>query len=214
MVGVFDSGRGGEYAAAILRGLLPKETVVLFADRANAPFGTKCEEELERILEVGLDRLTDCGCSRVLLACCTMCTVLPRLSEKYRRIACPIIEPTAKAALAATENGRIAVLATERTVTSHAFRDTLERMNKNVLVFESAAQGLVSVAECGGPDSDEDFEYLKSVLRPVKECGADTLILGCTHFPTLKKEIGEHLPNVVLIDSAHEGAKAMLRPVR
>ena len=204
MIGVFDSGRGGENAAKLLHSKAPLCDMLLFTDTKNSPFGTKPPERLLRILEDGIRLLRYAGCERILLACCTMCTVLPWLSEEYKRGVEEIISPTARAAAEATKNGRIAIIATERTVRSRAFSLSLSGCG-GIITAELAAQPLVSIAEMGVRECD--LPYLDALAESIKRTEADTLILGCTHFSSLKSELGLRLPHLKLIDSADEGAK-------
>jgi len=205
MIGVFDSGRGGENAARHLLKRAPTCDVLLFADTENAPFGTKTPERLIGILQNGISLLRSVGCERILLACCTMCTVLPWVKEEYKAGVAEIITPTVNAAAKSTKNGRVAVIATERTVRSHAFSRGLNKYG--VVAAELSAQPLVSIAERGFKESDTD--YLDSLSESVRKTEADTLILGCTHFSSVAGELLARLQGIRLIDSAYEGAKSI-----
>lgn len=214
MIGIFDSGEGGENALDILRGISPGTDILLFKDRKNAPFGRRSEEELVRITLAGVDRLLTLGCERVLIACCTASTVHPRLPEFARRASVPIIAPTVSEALKISRGGRISVIATDATVRSHAFGELLGAS----LGKELAASPLVDAIESGerdGMTSQDTQEYLRELLSELSGTGTDTLILGCTHFSRLWREIREALPPeykeiTTVIDSAEAGAKALL----
>ncbi len=208
MIGVFDSGAGGITAIKEVRRLSNAADIAFFPDRPHAPYGTKSPEELIPLVERDVELLLSVGADTVLMACCTASTVHPFLRSDLRRAAIPIIEPTAKAAARVTKNGRIAVLATDATVRARAFGECLSRLG-NLEVSEFAARELVASVEGGARDgrlSKEDGIILDGYVKAVLESGADTLILGCTHFPHLEGEIQKRLPRVKIISSSREGA--------
>ena len=208
MIGVFDSGVGGLTALFELRRLLPRTDMIYLADRKNAPYGTRSEDEILSLAENCVERLTDAGADKILIACCTASTLHSRLTDGARRITTPIIAPAARAAVRVSR-GRIAVIATEATVRSHAFsRAILDEGECEVT--ELAAQELVPMVEGGATDkkplTPEQKSILLRVLEPVRASRADTLILGCTHFPHLAGHIADLLPEVKLVSPSLEGA--------
>ena len=210
MLGVFDSGVGGLSALAVLRKLLKNEDLVFFADKENAPYGTKTSEELASLVKSDVEQLFGFGAEKILMACCTASTVYDRLPKWQRDICYPIIEPTADAAAAATKNGIIGVLATEATVRSEAFTNALLTNDSVKNVIEIPARDLVTAIENGARDltvSPAQTALIDGLVRPLRESGADTLVLGCTHFPHLEKTIGALMPGVKLISSSEEGAR-------
>ncbi len=217
MTGIFDSGRGGVTVAKELRALLPSEDIILLCDRKNAPFGSKNRYELTEIATENIRLLASLGAERVLIGCCTASAVYPYLDEESRQIAIPIIEPIASAAERATENGKIGVIATEATIRSRVFRDTLTR-DGYTNICDIALQWLVSEIEGGFSDecpNGKSIKRLECALMPLKDYGIDTLILGCTHFPVVSGIIADILgEGVRLISSAYEGAKMMKMMLR
>lgn len=215
MIGVFDSGEGGENAVRHIRRMEPCADIALFADRKNAPYGTKSRGELIRLTEAGIRRLAEYGCGRVLIACCTASTVHQWIREPMRRASLPIIEPTAKRAVTATRSGRAAVIATEATVRSHAFRAALG----GVCACEVAATELVTAIERGERDgniSQKTAEVISRIAAEVAASEPDTLILGCTHFARLQGEITARLESITkrkihTVDSSKVGAEHILR---
>ena len=214
MIGVFDSGEGGENAVKHLRRLAPRADIVLFSDRANLPYGTKPEDELVRLTERGIARLSDAGCERVLIACCTASTVHGLLPEAMQGFSIPIIEPTARAATALSRNGKISLIATEATVRSGAFgRELGERLTQAI-----AAGPLVDWVESGASSAnipDELGRYLYELAAKIAAAGTDTLILGCTHFAALGEAISLRLQRftkrkILTVDSSESGALEML----
>ena len=216
MIGVFDSGAGGISAVRELRRLSRTLDIVFFPDRKNAPYGTRTREELIPLVEGDIELLLSLGADKVLMACCTASTVYPYLKRELREVSVPIIAPTAKAAARATVTGAVGVIATEATVRSGAFTDELKRLGvKNVT--EISASPLVTIIETGGRDgslSISDGEWLTRRLAAFSDTDIDTLILGCTHFPLLRTEIGKRLPRVKLISSSYEGALEIVNSTR
>ena len=210
MIGLFDSGLGGINTAEELRRLLPRESLLLLADYERAPFGEKSAEELVPIIEENVRRLLAAGAERVLIACCTASTLHGSLSKEAKEMSIPIIAPTARAANLATKNGKIAVIATEGTVRSHEFKKRLR--NRDVL--EIPAGELVRISEDGGELDPRLPDALRRIMDSASELGADTLILGCTHFHSLREAITEEaakrkIKNI--ISSAKEGATELYR---
>lgn len=214
MTGIFDSGDGGLSALSELRKLKPSIDICFFADRKNAPYGTKSESELIRLIKRDAEILKKAGADKILMACCTASTVYPHLPSGLKSLLFPIIRPAADEAARLTRNGKIAVIATDATVRSQAFSRELLKKRGVSEVTEIAAQELVSLVECGKKDGRLDGEGRKilfSALSPVKSSGADTLILGCTHFQHLEMEIACMLPGITLVSAAREGAKEMAK---
>lgn len=211
MIGVFDSGVGGLCAFKILRDLLPHENLVFLRDRKRCPYGGKSRDSIIEIAEENILRLTEMGCERVLIACCTASTVYDSLPSEARRAAIPIVAPSARLAARLSENKVIGVIATDATIRSHAFRDHLPECK----VVECAAGPLVSIIESGEKDghaSEETRRYLAELLAPIIEAEADTLILGCTHFHALRAEIEAVLSGLTkrkikTVSSAEVGAR-------
>lgn len=210
MTGIFDSGAGGLAALSELRRLLPGEDILFLADVKNAPYGTKSPEEIVALATENIRKLTGAGAERVLIACCTASAFHERLPRAERLISTPIIEPAARRAAEVTKNGRIAVIATKLTARSGAFGKALSRLGTDVKVLEREAQELVEIAERvahGVPLSDRDREEIRRAVAPARDFGADTIVLGCTHFSHLATEIERTLENVSTVDCAKIGAR-------
>lgn len=213
MIGIFDSGVGGLCAFYKLRELLPREDLIYLADRKNAPYGTKTKDEILSFTKSNIKRLRALGAERILIACCTASTLYGELSFGEREICTPIITPSAK--IAATVGQKIAVIATEHTVRSRAFSREIGRFS-DCPVTEMAEQELVRLVEGGNRDgrvSAECLSYLSGLSERVSTTGADTLILGCTHFSHLEGEIGALLPHIKIISPAHVGAEEIAKKI-
>ena len=212
MLGLFDSGSGGLNTVRYVKELSDDVDLVYLIDRENAPYGIKTEKELIAITKANIDRLTDMGARRVLIACCTASTVYQELGEKYKKIALPIIDAVAKRAKKATRIGRIGVIATNRTVKSHAFKEAL----RGCTVTELATPELVRLIDNGLSDECIDTEgerMIEDMIRPVLDARIDTLILGCTHFPSLIRTVSKIASRYgveSVIDSARVGAEILV----
>ena len=216
MIGVFDSGRGGLNALREIRRLAPMADVCFYADRKNAPYGTKSKGELVELVLRDAALLSSNGATRILMACCTASTVYSLLPKQIRRICVPIIAPTARRAAGLTQNGRIGVIATEATVRSGAFTAELSRYRSVKEVFELPLQSLVSLIEGGANDSNASSTVrmeINRLLHPLYNKEIDTLILGCTHFPELEGEISRCFSGIKTVSSAREGAIEILKNI-
>lgn len=213
MIGVFDSGVGGICAFREIRRLLPREDVVYLADRKNAPYGTKTKDEIIALTKADIKKLKTVGATKILIACCTASTVYDSLDDGEKEISLPIIRPAAEKAVRGAR--KIAVIATERTVSSGAFTREISRLG-NMPVGEFAAQKLVALVEGGCRDgrlSDECEKEIDRVAELVRGFGADTLILGCTHFSHLENQLRQRC-NVRTVSPAREGAIALVKQIQ
>ena len=210
MTGFFDSGMGGINTALEFKRLMPRESLLLLTDYGRAPFGDRTDSEIVELAEDNIFRLAAAGAERVLIACCTVSSLYGRLSREARRIAIPIVTPTARAAEEASQGRRIAVMATEATVRSHAFR----RAAVTCHVCEIATPELVRLAEGCDPECGAADGIIASAVEKVAKTGADTVVLGCTHFHSLEGEIAREAKKhgiTKIISSAREGARELYR---
>lgn len=215
MVGLFDSGSGGLNTVRYLQAAGDVDLVYLI-DRENAPYGIKTKKELIGITERNIQRLVDMGAECVLIACCTASTVYRSLGKEYREKAIPIIEAVANAAKNSTRSHRIGVIATKRTADSHAFMRALAGCK----TYELALGELVGMIDSGLSDEtvrEDDEKRLEEMLKPILVKDVDTLILGCTHFPSLKKtalKIASRYGVTSVVDSALIGAELLTEASR
>ncbi len=203
-LGIFDSGEGGANLLRFARARNKRDDIIFLCDRARAPYGTKRDYELSGIVNENIDRLKKMGAERIIIACCTACTVFDSIED--RKDVYPILYETAKRAERISD-GKIAVIATGRTVSSHAFAHAVAQKE----VTEIEAQPLVGIidgGECDKKYSASTERMLYDLLKRV--AGADTLILGCTHFSSLSnliKRIGKDYGIRHVIDAAKVGAE-------
>lgn len=212
MLGLFDSGSGGLNTARYVKELKPSVDLVCKIDRENAPYGTKNKSQLIGIIESNIEELAEKGASRTLIACCTASALYEELGEWHRAVSVPIITPVASAARAVSENGRIGVIATLSTVSSHAFARALP----DRAVLELEAQELVGLIDgglCDETAEKTDIKMLRRIVLPLARKNTDTLILGCTHFPALYDSfvrVCHPLGIKHVINSALIGARTLL----
>lgn len=211
-IGVFDSGVGGISVLKHIHTLLPNEDLMYVADSKFAPYGNKTPEFIqERALWIA-DFLIAKGAKALVVACNTAtAAAVDLLRQKYHL---PIIgmEPAVKPAAAASKTGVIGVLATSGTLKSAQFAALLEHYGQQVEVVTQACHGLVECVERGELDSTATQDLLASYVQPLIAAGADTIVLGCTHYPFVRPLI-ENLvgDDVVLIDTGAAVAKELKR---
>lgn len=213
-VGIFDSGVGGLSVLHHIRAELPHENLLYVADSAYAPYGTKTPEQIQARSLVLAEFLLGQG-AKVLVVACNTATAAAA-SFLRERFAVPVIamEPAVKPAVAATQSGVVGVLATSGTLKSAQFAALLENYGKNVRIVTQAGLGLVECVERGELDHAETRALLLKYLTPIRAEGADTLVLGCTHYPFLRPLIKSIVADeMTLIDTGAAVARHLRRRI-
>jgi glutamate racemase len=213
-IGVFDSGMGGLTVLRALAARLPQERFVYLGDTARLPYGTKSAETVQAYALQATKLLLGEGVKMVVIACNTASAVaLYVLQESWDPVpVIGVIEPGAAAGVAATKNGRIAVLATESTVKGSAYARAIQRLMADAEVIQQPCQVFVALAEEGWAETPVTLATAAHYLGPLFEGpnAPDTLVLGCTHFPVLagaiRRTVGE---KIALVDSAETTAAAV-----
>ena len=212
-IGVFDSGLGGLSAVREIRSILPHEELVYFGDTGRVPYGTRSRETIRRYAAQDIRfLLSHADCKAVVVACGTVsANALDELRQNNDVPIIGVIEPAVEAAARATKNGRIGVIATPSTIASGAYERALLASNPDFRVTSQACALFVPLVENGFVDADDPIPCLTAerYLAPIRESGADTLILGCTHYPHLSAVISRVLPGVTLIDTGREAANSL-----
>ena len=188
-IGIFDSGVGGLSVFKEVRKLLPFEAITYFADSGNCPYGSKTREEVLFLARKHIEFLLGQHCKLIVIACNTITAVaIDHFRSEY---GIPFIgmEPALKPAALQTRTKKIGVLATENTFNGRLFKQTFEKHANGLEVFIQPGYGLVELVEKGEQDSEAARHLLERYLIPMMEKGADTLVLGCTHYPFLKDMI-------------------------
>jgi len=208
-IGVFDSGIGGLTVLQKLIEILPAENTLYLGDTARAPYGTKSVETVIRYSVENTEFLIEKGVKLVVVACNTSTALaLEALREKVKVPLIGVIEPGVRKALMITRNNRVGVIGTEATIQSRAYTKALKRRSGDIEVYSRACPLFVPLVEEGWIDNRIAAMTVEAYLGSLKQSGIDTLILGCTHYPLLKKAIGNYMGAAVeLIDSAEEIVK-------
>lgn len=211
VIGIFDSGIGGLTVLQQIARLLPREMLVYLGDTARCPYGTKSPEVVTRYACENVDFLMERGLKMLVVACNTVSAVaLEALRARYAVPLVGVIEPGVQEAVRRSKNRRIGVIGTEATIASGAYTHALRAIDTEIEVYTRACPLFVPLVEEGWVDNEVARATIALYLGSLKHSGIDTLILGCTHYPLLKKSIAEFLgPEVSLVDSAEETAKVV-----
>lgn len=210
MIGIFDSGVGGLTVVKELRRQLPNASFIYLGDNARTPYGNRSQEIIQKYSTEDVDFLISKGAKIIVVACNTASALAGEyLKQKYDLPIFEVITPAALAAVTAS-SGQIGVMGTRGTVSSNAYGQQIENLNSELKVYSQACPLLVPLVEENLFNRAETKMMLKSYLHPLKIKQIDTLILGCTHYPLLKKHIQIRIgKQVKLIDPAEEVIKAL-----
>ena len=210
-IGIFDSGIGGLTVARAIYERLPGEATIYFGDTARVPYGPKSPDTVRRYSLEILDWLLGQGVKSVVIACNTSTAhALEALRAASPVPVLGVIEPGARAAANATRGGGIGVIGTAGTVASQAYPAAIRRILPETRIEQVACPLFVPLVEEGWFDRPATRLVADEYLAPLKRMGADTLVLGCTHYPLLKPLLHEVMgPAVTLIDSAEETARSL-----
>ena len=184
-IGIFDSGVGGLSVLRDIRKELWNEDLLYVADSNHAPYGDKEAEYIETRSIAISQFLVDQPVKAIVVACNTATSAA--VAQLRARFKVPIVamEPAVKPAVETTQSGVVGVLATRRTVSSDNFLNLLARFGSNANIMVQACPGLVEQVEAGDLQGDKTRSLLEAFVFPLLEKGADTLVLGCTHYPFL-----------------------------
>ncbi len=210
-LGFFDSGLGGLTVAREALKQLPGERIIYIGDSAHAPYGARSEADI-RAFSLGMARflLREFGCRGLIIACNT---ATAWAAESVRAdVSVPVVgmEPAVKPAVAATKTGVVGILATVGTLRSARFAALLEHYHRRsgVTFLTQPCPGLPEAVEENRADAPETAALVEKYVAPLIARGADTLVLGCTHYPVLRSVIARAAgPNVTLIDTGEAVAR-------
>lgn len=204
-IGVFDSGFGGLSILKEIVKVLPEYDYIYLGDNARAPYGDKSQETIFEYTKEGIDFLFEKGAEIIILACnSTSSEALRKIQQEYLPLKYPdkrvlgVIIPAAEDAVRRTLNGKVGVLGTVATISSHAFDRELLKLDPKLEVFEVAAPLLVPLVESGEEGSVEAKQLIKEYTDKFPK-EIDTLILGCTHYGFFETEIEKCLPHVAVV---------------
>ena len=209
MIGIFDSGVGGLSVYREIKKALPEENCIYYSDSANCPYGGKPKDFIINRAKEITDFLLGEGANIIVVACNTATAVAVKaLRESYPHIRFIGMEPAIKPAAHITESGVIGVLATAGTLSSEKYLRHKEKYASDVRIAEHVGEGFVELVEQGLTTGRQAEETVLGSLQPLLDAGADTIVLGCTHYPflsdTIRKVANETAPGQVkeIIDPA------------
>ena len=212
LIGVFDSGVGGLSILDEALRQLPQHDYIYLADSANAPYGEKSSDWIAARSLTLCKHLSTQGCDAIVIACNT--ATAEAIAQIRAELSIPIIgvEPGIKPAAMQSQNGIVGVLATEATLKSDKFNALLATLPNHCRFIKQSGAGLVPLIEAGKADSQETLDLLSKHLEPILDAGSDTLVLGCTHYPFLKKSIRKLLgATITLIDTSDAVVRQLKR---
>ena len=212
-IGVFDSGVGGLTVLRELQRQLPSESTIYFADLGHFPYGPRYQAQVRHFALNIIRFLEKLDVKMVVIACNTAtAAALNTAREVFDIPIIGVITPGAEAAVAATKNKRVGVISTEGTMQSQEYLHAIREANPTIQVLPRAAPQLVDLVEGGKADAPETEAVLRETLRDILDYQADTLILGCTHYPLLKPLITKITGgNMTVVDAAETTAARVKR---
>lgn len=207
-IGVFDSGVGGLTVAREIMRQIPNEHIVYFGDTARVPYGSKSKETVTKYSEQIVRFLQTQHVKAIVVACNTASACALDTIEKDIDI--PIIgvvKPGAKVAVSVTQNGKIGVIGTAATIDSHIYSDYIQQLDPSMQIMGKACPLFCPLVEEGLWEDPVTDEIASRYLSELIDVGIDTLILGCTHYPLIRKAIGRIVgEGVTLVNPAYETA--------
>lgn len=210
-IGVFDSGVGGLTVAREIMRQLPNERIVYFGDTARVPYGSKSKETVTRYSRQIVRFLETQQVKAIVVACNTASAYA--LEDLEKEVDIPmigVVKPGARAALSATSNKKIGVVATEATISSGIYSRYIEEHDSSVSVVGKACPLFVPLVEEGLWEDPVTDEIARRYLTELIDSGIDTLILGCTHYPMLRSTVGKIMgEGVTLVNPAYETAREL-----
>lgn len=202
-IGIFDSGVGGLSIAKRITEHLPNEQLIYVADAAYAPYGDISNQQIIERVNIIADELINKNCKAIVIACNT--ATVNAIDQLRKRLSIPIIgvEPAIKPAASISKSKKIGILVTQATAKNTRFLTLVNQYKNGAEVFIQPCLGLVELIEQGLQSSEKFYNLLTEYLSPLITKNVDTIVLGCTHYPFMKKTIKAIMPNdVKLIETA------------
>ena len=204
MIGIFDSGLGGLSALKEVRRLLPREDIVYFGDTGRVPYGSRSKETIINYSLQDMRFLLSHDIDAVMIACGTASSnAIGVLREEYPDIPIVgVIDAGARAAAKATKNGIIGIAGTKSTIASRSYENVLRAIDPHLTILAEACPLFVPLVENGFISPEDEITHLAAehYLGGFRRAGADTVILGCTHYPIIAPSIARVLPDAALVN--------------
>ena len=203
-IGIFDSGLGGLTVVKEIKKLLPDESLVYLGDTARVPYGTRSKATVTKFALQDSQFLSDRGVKCIVIACNTASAAAAETVRAKADVPVfDVIVAGAQDAVKMTKNKKIGVIGTRATIASNAYKKAIRQLDTSILVYGVACPLFVSLVEEGEIKGKLISLLAKKYLAPIKKAGVDTLILGCTHFPIIRKIIAHEVGSrVALVNPA------------
>lgn len=207
-IGVFDSGLGGLTCVKQIMSLLPGEDIIYFGDTGRVPYGTRSAETITKYSVGDINFLKTFDIKAVVIACGTVSSIaMDHLKQRFNLPIIGVVEPAVSAAVKATKNKKIGIIGTSGTISSGKYAQRINSLIDGATITSTACPLFVPFVENGYFDHKATRIIAEEYLADIKSSSADTLIMGCTHYPLLKPLIGDIMgSSVTLIDPGYETA--------
>ncbi|CZR98988.1 MULTISPECIES: glutamate racemase [unclassified Clostridioides] len=208
-IGVFDSGLGGLTVLKEIMKILPNEDIIYFGDTARIPYGSRSKETIIKYTFQAINFLKTKDVKAIVIACNTATArSLKEAQEKYDIPIIGVIEAGARTAVSSTKNKIVGIIGTEGTISSKAYNLEISKIDESIEIVNKACPLFVPIVEEGWANTEVAKLTAKIYLQELKEKNIDSLVLGCTHYPILKRTIGEEVgEHIKLVNPAKETAK-------
>lgn len=210
-IGVFDSGVGGLTVVKQVIKTLPEEDIIYFGDTARVPYGSKSKETVTKFSSQIIRFLLSKNVKAVIIACNTVSSnSYDELTKEFNIPIIEVVTPGVESCIKATRNKIVGIIGTESTIKSGAYEKKLKIIDNEIKVYSKACPLFVPLAEEGWTDNDISRLTIEIYLKDLLEKGIDSIVLGCTHYPLLKRCIGKVVgENVKIVDPAYATAIKM-----
>lgn len=207
-IGVFDSGLGGLTVLKAINKVLPNENVIYFGDTARVPYGPRSKKTIIKYTFQAINFLISKNVKAIVIACNTATArSLREANHKYDLPIIGVIEAGARTAAYSTKNKIVGVIGTQGTISSKAYNLEIGKIDKDIKIIDKACPLFVPIVEEGWANTDIAHLTAERYLQELKDQNIDSLVLGCTHYPLLKRTIGEFVgTEIKLVNPAKETA--------
>lgn len=211
-IGVFDSGLGGLTVVKEIKKILPNEKIVYLGDTARVPYGTRSKETIIKFAIEDISFLLKKNVKCIVIACNSVSSVATKtLKDKFDIPIFDVISPTCEYVAKNTNIKKVGIIGTPATIKSNAYGNTINKLNKQIQVFQNAAPLLVPLVEEGETKSIFTYQIIEKYLKPLIDKNVGMVVLGCTHYPVLlpiiKKILGS---DIKIVDPAKYVSKSLI----
>ena len=197
-IGIMDSGVGGISVLQKAAELLPHENFIYFGDNANAPYGVRPIDEIRDLCRMAIERLLAQDVKALVIACNTATSAYAHILRAHTSIPVIGMEPAVKPASMARSGGKVLAMATRATLSLDKFTRLMDHYGEGVVPV--VGEGLVEIVEAGLADTPRAQEALERLFAPYVQDQIDGIVLGCTHYPFLRRQIQAFFPEAQIFD--------------